>query len=95
MLVEGKLVGMVIGLCGPILPFTSDIVATQHFLYLLPAYRGGNWGKRLIDAFVSRAKTLGAKDIIFSNGFGGGDSVDKLFEHCGLQKTGSIFTVGD
>lgn len=92
---EGVLCGMCIGVCGQILPFTRDRVATQHYLYLLPEYRGGDTAPCLIQAFISEAKSRGAKDIVFSNGYGGGpDKVGKLFERCGLTLIGGVYTLG-
>lgn len=93
---HGILCGMAIGICGDVLPFTSSIVATEHYLYLRPEYRGGKEAWKLIKAFIVGAKHLGARDVVFSNGFGGDPAkVEKLFERCGLSRVGSIFTLGE
>lgn len=90
----GVLCGMAIGVCGKVLPFTSAVVATEHYLYLKPQYRGGKDAWPLIRAFIAEARQRGARDVIFSNGFGGDPTkVEKLFEKCGLVRVGSIFTL--
>lgn len=93
---KGVLCGMVIGLCGAVLPFSSAVVATEHYLYLRQEYRGGKESWALVKAFIAGAKHRGAKDVIFSNGYGGDPTkVERLFEKCGLIRIGSIFTLGD
>lgn len=92
----GVLYGMAIGVCGAVLPFTSSIVATEHYLYVVPEHRGGTAAPALVNAFIQEAIKRGARDVVLSNGFGG-DAVkaERLFERCGLQRVGSIFTLGD
>lgn len=92
---NGVLCGMAIGVCGDVLPFSRAIVATEHYLFLRPAYRGAREGAALIKAFVAEALLRGAKDVILSNGYGGDpDKVGKLFELCGAIRIGGIYSLG-
>lgn len=89
------LCGMAIGICGAVLPFSAAIVATEHYLFLLPTYRGAREGAALLGAFVEEARRRGAKDIVLSNGYGGDpDKIGKLFERCGAVRIGGIYTFG-
>jgi GNAT superfamily N-acetyltransferase len=92
----GVLSGMAIGVCGEVLPFTSSIVATEHYLYVVPEHRGGSAAPALVNCFIQEAKRRGARDVVLSNGFGGDAAkAERLFERCGLTRVGSIFTLGD
>lgn len=92
----GVLCGMAIGVCGTILPFTSAVVATEHYLFLTPAYRGGREAGKLVHAFIQEARARGAQDVVLSNGYGGDpDKVGKLFERCGLTRIGGIYSLGE
>jgi len=89
------LCGMVVGVCGTVLPFTHSVVAIEHYLFLKEGYRGGDLAPRLIGAFQQEALRRGARDITLSNGFGGDPKrVEKLYERCGAVRIGSIFTLG-
>lgn len=90
-----ELVGMILGDCGDVLPFTHDSVATEHLLYVDPGFREVRVAFTLIQQFIAQAKERGAKDIIFSNGTGyEPERVGKLFERCGMTKVGGIYYYG-
>lgn len=92
---NGVLCGMAIGVCGDVLPFSGAIVATEHYLFLSPNYRGSREGAALVHAFVVEARRRGAQDVVLSNGYGGDpDKVGKLFERCGLTRIGGIYSLG-
>lgn len=91
----GVLSGVCTGVCGDILPITKSILASQHYLFLYPVYRSGGTAGKLVQAFIQEAKRRGAEDVVFSNGYGGSEKVDQLFELNGLTRLGGIYSLGD
>ena len=87
------MVGMVVGTCGATLPFTSAVVASDHALYVLPAYRGAGLERELISAFITEARARGAREIMFSNWIGyEPEHVSGLLEAHGLSCVGGVHT---
>jgi len=59
--------------------FSKDKVAKDLYLYVKPAYRGENIGKRLTDEFEKWAKACNATAIITGANSGISDAADKLY----------------
>lgn len=91
---DQELTGMVVGICGPTLPFTAAVVAHEHLLFIAPEHRSPWLAAKLIQAFIAEAKARGARDITFSNGTGyQPERVGKLFEICGLSRVGGLYVL--
>lgn len=90
---EGEsLVGMCVGICGNILPFSCSTVSTQHLFYILQEHRGGKTAYALVNAFIEESAKRGAKDVMFSNGTGyEPEKVDRLYKFCGLSPVGGVY----
>lgn len=89
---DGKLGGMVVGICGDTLPFTSAVVANEHLLFVTPEHRNSSAATRLGKAFLAETLKLGSKDTTFSNGTGYQPiRVGRMFESWGLSQVGGLY----
>lgn len=89
---QAQLVGLAVGVCGVVLPFSAAVVAQEHLLYIAPEFRSGGLARQLIFAFADEARARGARDLMFSNGTGvEPERVGRLFESCGLSRVGGLY----
>jgi len=92
----GQLIGFFIG--GWFYSYFGEFKrSTDELLYVMPEHRGGTTGKKLIDAYVERAKELNVDDICIGNSTGVKiNSTAKLYEYCGFSQSGfNYFLRGD
>jgi GNAT superfamily N-acetyltransferase len=84
---QGGIVGMVY-----VEWFSNDLVAGDYALYLAPEARNGPTALRLIKEFVALARAKGAKQIRPGVSTGeAGAGAEKLYEHAGFRRVGSLF----
>jgi GNAT superfamily N-acetyltransferase len=71
--------------------FSSDLIATQHYFYILPAFRGNGVAKELFGAFEMWARDQGVSECWVSQATGiEVDRTREVFEHFGYQTVGFI-----
>lgn len=92
--IDGEVVGMLIGACGQLLPCSSAVVAEEHYLYVLPAERGCHHGAVLLHEWIVAAIAKGARDITVTNATGvEPERVESLFTALGFRRLGGMYVM--
>lgn len=83
---RGVIVGFILGFCTEHY-FTTEKIASDMAVYVLPEFRGGSHVARLIKGFANWAKSQGAKSV--SLGISTGNDVERiaqLYEALGFKR---------
>lgn len=88
---EGKVIGILAGYVSEY-AFCSELVATDHIMYVVPRSRGTLAAVRLIEAFRDWARERGARELVLGISTGV-DAIrtGKLFERLGFEFAGGNF----
>ena len=88
---NGEVVGGLIGVVEEHW-FGHSKMAYDIAFFILPEYRHGRWGIKLIQAFVESAKEKGADEVQLTNTSGVmSERVEKLIEYCDFTRVGGMF----
>lgn len=72
--------------------FSSEVVAREDFLYVLPSFRGGRAAYLLVRTFLEMVKESGIRHVQAGVSTGAGAGAERLYEHFGLTRMGSNFS---
>lgn len=73
--------------------FGNELQASDLFLFVIPQYRTGTTGARLMKHFEEEAIKRGASEVVLANSTGvEKDKVAKLFERSGYVHRGYVYT---
>jgi GNAT superfamily N-acetyltransferase len=85
---EGIVIGFLWGQTS-YLPWSKELIATDNVFYILPEFRGGLYGVKLIRRYEEIAKERGAKQIALSIASGITEGrTSELYTHLGYHKVG-------
>lgn len=87
-----EVVGMLWAVCSIVVPWSSDLVALDQILYVVPELRGSHVGIRLLNEYVIWAESLGAKEIRLSVASGvHEEKTGRLYNKLGYSHLGSQY----
>ena len=88
---ENKIVGVILG-CVTDYFFGDDLMLEDCGFFVLPEYRKGKSGSKLLAAFISAGKQIKVKEISLStSSLKDPNALDFLCKKVGLEKAGSIY----
>lgn len=90
---NGEVAGVFLGVVSPHF-FGNDLCSTDFIQYVLPRFRGGMTGIRLIKTYIEEARRAGVKDICIGNSSGiATERTGKLYERLGFQLHGGDYSL--
>lgn len=88
---DKKIVGAVIGFVDQYF-FSDEYLLRDRGFFVLPHYRKGKSGAKLLKAYAAAGSKLGVKEILISNSYlDDPNALDLLYKKCGFEKVGSVY----